>query len=69
MTACEGELILGRMVYETYVNEPSDYDGNASNRLGLPGYIIDYEKITRFTYDADSPWSYSIQQQYDRCGY
>lgn len=69
MRVCQGQMILGRMVYETYMNEPSDYDGEAARMVGLPGYIIDYDKITKFEYDPNAPWKTQTVDQNARCGY
>ncbi len=69
MRVCEGEMIFGRLVYETYTNEPSDFDGRAASTLGMPGYIIDYDKITKFTGSPTSRWQYEIVSSNTRCGY
>jgi hypothetical protein len=69
MRVCEGEMIFGQMVYETYTNQPSDYDGLASSVLKIPGYILDYDKITKFQGNSDSSWAYDVVSQQQRCGY
>lgn len=60
---------MGRMVYQRYANQASDYDGIAARDVGLPGYIIDYDKITRFEHEPTSPWNDRIVNKYARCGY
>lgn len=69
MRVCEGQMMFGRMVYETYTNEPSDYDGRAASTLGMPGYIIDYDKITKFIGNPEANWDFEIVSSNTRCGY
>lgn len=69
MRTCQGQMIAGRMVYQTYTNDPSNFDGNASRILGLPGYIIDYDRITKYQSDSTSSWNGRIVSRFNRCGY
>jgi hypothetical protein len=51
------------------MNDPSDADGTAATALGLPGYVIDKDKITQFIGDPASPDKFRTTNQYSRCGY
>ena len=54
---------------QPYWNLPSTYDVQASASLGLPGYIIDANKVTKFNASNGMTPINSIDTQNNRCGY
>lgn len=72
MTGCEPTIVFGIAAYSRHKNQPSEFDGlvgPAVDQPDLPGYIIDNEKVTKFTHDPNSSHNSQIDGQNDRCGY
>lgn len=73
MTGCEsltlrvgGQLMT---VYQDYLNQPSDYDGEVSTGWNLAGYVIDKAGISEFVGDPASQYKVRIVERVNRCGY
>lgn len=56
-------------VSSPYLGLPSSDDVEASRVLGLPGYILDANQITRFDAAEGSNQATAVQNQVSRCGY
>ncbi|HET6233134.1 MAG TPA: hypothetical protein VFE05_23860 [Longimicrobiaceae bacterium] len=73
MTACEKVTVVinGVPMQATwqYGNEPSDYDGRVSTAWGIPGYVLDKDKVTKFVGDPQSQDQFQVVAQNGRCGY
>lgn len=68
MTPCPAGYLLGHPMIMRYPSEPSDEDGITSVVSGLPGYIVDREKIVRFEGDLFGvPHAWRMTGHYDRC--
>lgn len=73
LTSCPSErIVIGGTVFEAftkYQNDPSADDGRMAQQWGLPGYVLDREKITRFTGNPSSSIKYDITLRTNRCAY
>jgi hypothetical protein len=73
MTGCPPDRIVvgGTLinVYTRYMNDPSGDDGVVAQRWGIPGYVLDKERITRFVGSAQSAEKYVITSRINRCAY
>lgn len=73
MTSCPPDpIVIGGTlfyVYTKYMNDPSGDDGKYAQRWGLPGYVIDKNKITKFVGNPQSEIHYDITFRTNRCAY
>lgn len=74
MTTCEPYMVklaggVEVPAYQRYGNLPSEDDGNASYTLQKPGYLLDKNKLMKYTGNPNSPLKLDVLDQYPRCGY